>query len=108
MANYEITLADLDYLLELAALDVDVGEKEILRRELNKQLLVIRELEKIDIDGVQVSSHGVMYDAGVQQRLREDVLEYCPLGKEILAQGANTEADYFVVPETLHFDLPSK
>jgi Asp-tRNA(Asn)/Glu-tRNA(Gln) amidotransferase C subunit len=49
-----------------------------------------------------------MYDSGVQQRLREDVLEYCPLGKEILAQGTNTEADYFVVPETLHFDLPSK
>ncbi len=94
------------HLVGLAALELDAGEAEYLRRELNSQLKSIRELEAIDLDpATPIASHGVPYPPEISQLPREDRAHSSGLADDILAQVPETEGRFIVVPDIPHMDL---
>ena len=69
----EITLELFNHLVGLAALELDEGEAEYLRRELNRQLKSVHELDAISIDeSTQITSHGVPYTEEISPDKRGD------------------------------------
>jgi len=92
-----------DHLVELAALELDEGQAEYLRKELNAQLTSIIELTAIPIpEGTPASLHGIDYPLARSAAPRED--EWLPFSDPdaILAQAPQTEGRYFVVPDIPH------
>jgi aspartyl-tRNA(Asn)/glutamyl-tRNA(Gln) amidotransferase subunit C len=100
----EITREIFDHLVDLAALEMDEGEAEYLRSELNSQLEAIHELEAIELHpGVAITSHGVPYTDDISSPLREDTIEPCTEADAILEQAPEVEDRYIRVP-----DIPSE
>jgi aspartyl-tRNA(Asn)/glutamyl-tRNA(Gln) amidotransferase subunit C len=94
------------HLVGLAALELDSGESEYLRRELNHQLRAIRELEAIELDpATPIASHGVPYTPDISQPPREDQAQPSGLADDILAQAPETEGRFIVVPDIPHTEL---
>ncbi len=101
-----ISVETFNHLVGLAALELDAGQAEYLRRELNNQLKSIHELEAIPLDdAVQTTSHGVPYTAETSPSLREDVWLPNANPEEILAQAPDTQDGYIVVPDIPHTTL---
>jgi len=96
----EITEEVFEHLVELASLELDAGEAEYLRRELNGQLRAIAQLEAIDLpEGLPATSHGVPYTEQTSPALREDRIEPCPDAEEILRQAPEVQERHIVVPD---------
>ena len=94
------------HLVDLAALELDEGEAEYLRQQLNGQLKAIAELESIELDPqTPVTSHGVAYPATIRPPLRSDEIHPAPEADDILAQAPETEERYIVVPDIPHTEL---
>lgn len=94
------------HLVGLAALELDSGEAEYLRRELNSQLTAIRELEAIELDAsTPIASHGVPYTPEISQPPREDRAQSSGLADDILAQVPETQGRFIVVPDIPHTEL---
>ncbi len=101
-----ITPEIFDHLVQLAALELSPDESEYLRKELNKQLKAIQELEAIPLDDTtEPASHGVPYTPEKTPALRQDEWLPHPHPEEILAQAPETEEGYIIVPEIPHTDL---
>jgi aspartyl-tRNA(Asn)/glutamyl-tRNA(Gln) amidotransferase subunit C len=101
-----ITEQIFDHLVQLAALELEPEEARYLRRELNNQLRVIRELEAIEAAGeVPITSHGVPYTPGMSAPPRPDVARTSEEADDILAQAPESEGRYIVVPDIPHTDL---
>lgn len=95
-----------DHLVRLAALELDSGEAEYLRRELNNQLNAIHELEAVPLDPeTPATSHGVPYTTQTTPPIRSDEWAPHPNPEEILAQAPETEDGYIVVPDIPHTEL---
>lgn len=102
----QITPEVFAHMVQLAALDLKPDEAEYLRRELNKQLQSIHELEQIPLDAsTPVTSHGVPYTSVISQDLRSDVWQPDPAAAEILEQAPEVEDGYVVVPDIPHTEL---
>ena len=102
----DITPDVFNHLVQLAALELDESQAEYLRRELNKQLASIRELESIKLeDNLPTASHGVPYPPDHKPALREDTWEICPEAKAITAQAPQFEDGYIIVPDIPHTTL---
>jgi aspartyl/glutamyl-tRNA(Asn/Gln) amidotransferase C subunit len=102
----EITPEIFDHLVLLAALELSPEESEYLRKELNKQLKAIHELEDIPLDATTPpASHGVPYSPAIMPAIRPDEWLPHPHPDEILAQAPETDEGYIVVPEIPHTDL---
>jgi aspartyl-tRNA(Asn)/glutamyl-tRNA(Gln) amidotransferase subunit C len=100
----EITKDIFDHLVLLAALEMDEGEAEYLRSELNYQLKAIHELEAIELDPkIPITSHGVPYDEAIRAALRDDKIEPSNEADAILEQAPESVDRYIVVP-----DIPSE
>jgi aspartyl-tRNA(Asn)/glutamyl-tRNA(Gln) amidotransferase subunit C len=94
------------HLVHLAALELSPDEAEYVRRQLNNQLKVIRELEAIPLDnGVAVTSHGVPYTAQTSPAPREDAWLPYPDVADLLSQAPQVEDRYIVVPDIPHTTL---
>jgi aspartyl-tRNA(Asn)/glutamyl-tRNA(Gln) amidotransferase subunit C len=101
-----ITSSTFDHLVELAALELTPDEAAYLRRELNHQLVAIRELEAIPVDPTMpITSHGVAYTPEISPPPRPDEARPCGEADEILAQAPETDGRYIVVPDIPHTDL---
>lgn len=101
-----ITLELFNHLVELAALALEPGEAEYVRKQLNNQLKAIQELEAIPLAGdVKSTSHGVPYTAETSPALREDEWRPYPNAQGILAQAPETSEAYIVVPDIPHTTL---
>lgn len=101
-----ITPEIFNHLVRLAALELGPDEAEYVRRQLNNQLNVVRELEAIPLDGaVSVTSHGVPYTAQTSPALREDTWLPYPDVADILSQAPEVEDRYIVVPDIPHTTL---
>ena len=101
-----ITPQVFNYLVGLAALELDPQEAEYLRRELNNQLKAIHELEAIPLDpATPITSHGIPYTPEISPPAREDAWRPCPNPEDILAQAPETEEGYVVVPDIPHEEL---
>jgi aspartyl/glutamyl-tRNA(Asn/Gln) amidotransferase C subunit len=102
----QITPEIFDHLVDLAALELDAGQAEYLRKQLNNQLKAIRELEAIPLgENIPISLHGVPYAAAESAALREDEWHLYPDAKDILAQAPQLENDTIVVPDIPHTTL---
>ena len=102
----EINESVFRHLVDLAALHLEAGEREYLRRELNGQLKAIRELEAIEIeDDVSITSHGVPYTQRMRLPLRQDRIEESAAADEILQQAPAVDERSIVVPDIPHEDL---
>ena len=94
------------HLVHLAALELSPDEAEYVRRQLNNQLKVIRELEAIPLDnGIAVTSHGVPYPAQTSPAPREDAWLPYPDVADLLSQAPQVEDRYIVVPDIPHTTL---
>jgi len=96
----EITREIFDYLVDLAALEMDDEEAVYLRNELNNQLDAIRELEAIEFDpSTPITSHGVPYTNAISAALREDQIEPCKEADAIIGQAPEVQDRFIVVPD---------
>lgn len=104
--NQQITQETFNHLVQLAALELSPQEAEYLRRELNKQLKAIDELEAIPLDGsLPITSHGVPYTTETSPGLRIDEWIACPNPQDILEQAPDEEGGYLIVPDIPHEEL---
>jgi len=102
----EITPELFAQLAELAALELTPEESDYLRRELNRELKAIRELERIPIpDDVPLASHGVTFTPELQPALRPDEAHPSAEAKAILKQAPKSDEGYFVAPDIPHTEL---
>ncbi len=102
----EISRELFDHLVELAAIELNEEEAEYLRRELNRQLSAIHELEAIPLDAdMPITSHGVPYTADIRPPIREDRWQPYPHPERILDGAPETEDRYIVVPDIPHEEL---
>jgi aspartyl/glutamyl-tRNA(Asn/Gln) amidotransferase C subunit len=101
-----ITPQVFKHLAQLAALELDEGEAEYLRTQLNNQLKVIHELEEIPLDdSVKTSSHGIPYTPEIIPSTRPDEHIAYPNPEEIIHQAPDTEDGYIVTPDIPHEEL---
>ncbi|MDY6847245.1 MAG: Asp-tRNA(Asn)/Glu-tRNA(Gln) amidotransferase subunit GatC [Chloroflexota bacterium] len=102
----EITPELFEHLVELAAFAFDPQEAKYLRRELNKQLRAIHQLEAVPLeDSVPPASHGVPYTDQTTPPLRKDRWVPCDNPDEILEQAPQVEDRYIIVPDIPHTEL---
>ncbi len=102
----EISRELFDHLVTLAAFELSAEEAEYLRRELNKQLDAIHELEAVPVDeDTPLTSHGVPYTPEISAPPREDQWRPYPHPEKILSQAPETEDGYIVVPDIPHETL---
>lgn len=105
-ADDEISPQLFEHLLQLAALEFSPEEGEYLRRELNRQLQAIHELEAIPLtDDLAITSHGVPFTPEISSPLREDSWAAYPFPEEIIAQAPEVEEGYVIVPDIPHTEL---
>jgi len=104
--NDEITLEVFLHLVQLAALELEPEEAELLRRQLNNQLKSIHELAAIPLDEtVPVALHGVPYPAETTPPARADEWLPTPDPGRLLDCAPETEDGYIVVPDIPHQEL---
>jgi aspartyl-tRNA(Asn)/glutamyl-tRNA(Gln) amidotransferase subunit C len=102
----EITIEVFNHLVTLAALELDDEQSKYLRRELNRQLDAIHELEAIPLDeDLRVSAHGVPYTKESSPPLRNDEWQPFQEPEEILKQAPQLDGNYIVVPDIPHEKL---
>jgi len=102
----EITPELFQHLVDLAAFAFDPEEAKYLRRELNKQLRAIHQLEAVPLeDSVPPASHGVPYSDQTTPPLREDRWVPCDNPDDILGQAPQVEDRYIIVPDIPHTEL---
>ena len=102
----EISRQVFDHLVGLAALALAEDEAEYLRRELNKQLKAIAELEDIELPpDVPITSHGVDYREEISAPLRPDQAAPSTLADDILGQAPEVHERFIVVPDIPHEEL---
>ncbi len=103
----EISPALFAHLVELAALELTPEEAEYLRRELNRQLEAIHQLEATPIPpDTPITSPGVPYTPPRRAPLRDDAWRPYPNRDALLRQAPETDAEgYVVVPDIPHETL---
>ncbi|MDP2990112.1 MAG: hypothetical protein Q8O57_06050 [Kiritimatiellota bacterium] len=102
----EITPETFVYLVELAALELDAGQAEYLRKQLNLQLKAVHELQAIPLgDDVPASLHGVPYPAEISPALRKDEWRPDENTADILKQAPQFTDGYIQVPDIPHTRL---
>lgn len=94
------------HLVQLAQFELDEGEAEYLRSELNGQMKAIRQLEAIEVDDeVPITSHGVPYAQDIRPEIRDDVPRPSESADDILEGAPETYDRYIVVPDIPHEEL---
>lgn len=94
------------HLVELAALELSLEEGEYLRRQMNNQLVAIKELVAISVeDEIPIVARGITYTPEMKPPNRKD--EWIPFFEpgKLIDQAPEAEDGYIVVPEIPHKDL---
>jgi aspartyl-tRNA(Asn)/glutamyl-tRNA(Gln) amidotransferase subunit C len=101
-----IDLETFNHLVDLASLELEPGEADYIRTQLNNQLNAIHELEAIPLGSeTRLTSHGVPFTPEISPHLRQDDWIPGPYADAILKQAPQTEERYFIVPEIPHTTL---
>lgn len=90
-------------LLQTAALKLSAEEAAILKKELNEQVKIIRQLDSIPLpEEIEPVIHGNPYPPEIRCELREDI--YIPFenASEITAQTPLIQDGYIVSPDVPH------
>ena len=82
---------------------MEPGEAEEIRREMNRQMSVIRQLEGIPLgDHLTPVVHGNPYPREIRCGLREDIPVLFDNAAEIIAQAPRRQDGYIVSPDVEH------
>ena len=90
-------------LVQTAAIDLQGHEAEILRKELNSQMEIIRQLETIPLDeNIAPVIHGNPYPAEIRCGLRAD--EWIPFDdpQSIISRAPFSQDGFIVSPDVPH------
>ncbi len=102
----QITPELFQHLVLLAALELEPGEADYIRGQLNNQLKAINELAAIPLEeNTPLAEHGVPYTPDITPAIRQDIWLPEPDPLKILAQAPQFEDGYILVPEIPHTDL---
>ena len=92
-----ITLKDVEYVAKLTRLELSEEEKVVLQRELDKVVEYVDQLNEVDTENVQITSHVIT----LQNALREDeVLPSLP-ADQALANAPKSEDGFFRVARVI-------
>jgi len=93
----EVNDALLDKLANLARLDIDPGEKEGLKQDLQRMISFVEKLQELDTSGTAPLLH--MTDAA--DILRDDVVQGSISREEALKNAPDTDGVFFKVPKVI-------
>jgi aspartyl-tRNA(Asn)/glutamyl-tRNA(Gln) amidotransferase subunit C len=93
----DVTRADVLRCAQLAHLNLDEAEIEPLRRDLAEILSHAQSLDRLDLEGVEPTTHGL--DLPLPRRADEPRPGLTP--DQALANAPETDRGYFVVPRVL-------
>lgn len=93
----KLSKSDVEKVAWLARLELVDDEKESLTGHLNQILVHFEELQKLDTDDVEPTSHSIP----VQNVLREDVAGECLPTEDVLANAPESADGHFVVPQVV-------
>ena len=93
----EITQKDVEYIAELARLELTGQEKSLYAGQLKNILSWMEELNSADTSGIEPTAHIL----GLENVLREDKPEPFPDREAILKNAPQREGDYVKVPKVI-------
>ncbi|MCX7898130.1 MAG: Asp-tRNA(Asn)/Glu-tRNA(Gln) amidotransferase subunit GatC [Rhodocyclaceae bacterium] len=92
-----LTHSEVVRIAHLARIAITPAEAETMRRELERILAFVGELDKADTTGIEPMAHAI----DVVQRLRADEITECDRRDEFLALAPDTEAGLYLVPKVI-------
>lgn len=96
-----LTLQDIDRIANLARLELQPGESENMREQINGFFSIVQAMQSVDTTGIEPLPHPVAAIQEVQLRLREDVVSE-PNNREANQQSAPAvERGLFLVPKVI-------
>ena len=95
--TYNISTKQVQYIAELARLDLDPGEEERLTGQLNAILEYMGQLAGVDTAGVAPTSHVLP----LTNVMREDEPRPCLPNAEALANAPDPDQGHFAVPKII-------
>jgi len=108
----KVTDQDVQYVAELAHLELTAAESERMVRDLNNILGYVDRLNQLDTSGVPPLAHTLIAPAGgapgenaasptFDTAMREDELGPCVTHEEALANAPTNDGTYFMVPKVI-------
>ena len=93
----KITSQKVDELAQLARLSFDGEEKETIREDLEKILVMCEKLNEVDTDGVEP----LIYMSNNVNILREDIVKQELSHEQALKNAPKKDSDFFRVPKVI-------
>ena len=93
----EVNDALLDKLADLARLNIEPGERESLKQDLQKMISFVEKLQELDTSGTEP----LLQMSGSVNVLRDDVVQGSVDRKEALKNAPDTDGVYFKVPKVI-------
>jgi aspartyl-tRNA(Asn)/glutamyl-tRNA(Gln) amidotransferase subunit C len=97
----KISSEDVVRVAELAYLDLNPGELEMYRKQIDEILEYIGKLNELDTANVEPMAQVLADDQTSDATLREDLVVPCAVGEDVLKQAPDPEPPYFRVPKVL-------
>jgi aspartyl-tRNA(Asn)/glutamyl-tRNA(Gln) amidotransferase subunit C len=97
----KISSEDVVRVAELAYLDLNPGELEMYRKQIDEILEYIGKLNELDTANVEPMAQVLADDQTSDATLREDLVVPCAAGEDVLRQAPDPEPPYFRVPKVL-------
>jgi len=88
---------DVEYMANLARIDLDEEEKESLQKDLSDIIGYIDRLKELDISDVLSSDHSIM----IENVTREDIKVDCDERRELIDNFTEEDEDYLKVRQIL-------
>lgn len=92
-----ITKEEVEYVAQLARLELSEGEKGELAVQLSRILEYAEKINRLDTEGVEPTAHAVP----MKNVFREDEVHESLSTDDVLANAPEREGDYFKVPRIL-------
>lgn len=92
-----ITPEDIKKLSRLAKIQVSEDEQKVLSKELSTILNYANEVNELNLDGIQPTSHAV----SVESVFREDKSKESQVSKNVLERAPDSHNDFFRVPKVI-------
>ncbi|GAA0733181.1 Asp-tRNA(Asn)/Glu-tRNA(Gln) amidotransferase subunit GatC [Clostridium oceanicum] len=92
-----VSRKDVEYVAQLAKLELNENDKEIFANDLNKILSYMEKLNELDTDDVDI----VVNPYYIENKFREDTVEESMSLKEVIDNSPEHLEEYIVVPKVI-------
>jgi len=89
---------DIDYILNLARLDLTNSEKEKFSKQLSDILEYMKKLQTINTDNIILTSHPI---TNIKQHLREDKIKVFEDRDNLISISPDKQSNYFKIPKVI-------